>query len=91
MMVMLMNELKESKLIVAEIKKTERLYDDMKKYIIIKINYDKDADEKSFEFQGFFNDGIESIESTAKLTTLNAVMKELLNENYVLDFNYESY
>lgn len=91
MMVMLMNELKESELIVAEIKKTERLYDDMKKYIIIKINYDKDADEKSFEFQGFFNDGIESIESTAKLTTLNAVMKELLNENYVLDFNYESY
>lgn len=86
-----MNELKESELIVAEIKKTERLYDDMKKYIIIKINYDKDADEKSFEFQGFFNDGIESIESTAKLTTLNAVMKELLNENYVLDFNYESY
>ena len=63
----------------------------MKKYIIIKINYDKYADEKSFEFQGFFNDGIESIESTAKLTTLNAVMKELLNENYVLDFNYESY
>lgn len=91
MMVMLMNELKESELIVAEIKKTERLYDDMKKYIIIKINYDKDADEKAFEFQGFFNDGIESIESTAKLTTLNAVMKELLNENYVLDFNYESY
>ena len=90
-MVMLMNELKESELIVAEIKKTESLYDDMKKYIIIKINYDKDADEKSFEFQGFFNDGIESIESTAKLTTLNAVMKELLNENYVLDFNYESY
>ena len=68
-MVMLMNELKESELIVAEIKKTESLYDDMKKYIIIKINYDKDADEKSFEFQGFFNDGIESIESTAKLTT----------------------
>ena len=34
MMVMLMNELKESELIVAEIKKTERLYDDMKKYII---------------------------------------------------------
>lgn len=88
---MLMNELKESELIVAEIKKTEKLYDDMKKYIIIKINYDADADEKSYEFQGFFNDGIESIESTAKLTTLNAVMKELLNENYVLDFNYESY
>lgn len=88
---MLMNELKESELIVAEIKKTEKLYDDMKKYIIIKINYDKDADEKSFEFQGFFNDGIESIESTFNLTTLNAVMKELLNANYVLDFNYESY
>lgn len=88
---MLMNELKESELIVAEIKKTEKLYDDMKKYIIIKINYDADADEKSFEFQGFFNDGIESIESTFNLTTLNAVMKELLNANYVLDFNYESY
>lgn len=91
MMVMLMNELKESELILREIKKTESLYDDMKKYIIIKINYDVDADEKSFEFQGMFNDGIESIESTAKLTTLNAVMKELLNANYVLDFNYESY
>ena len=91
MAVMLMNELKESELILREIEKTESLYDDMKKYIIIKINYDVDADEKSFEFQGFFNDGIESIESTANLTTLNAVMKELLNANYVLDFDFESY
>lgn len=63
----------------------------MKKYIIIKINYDVDADEKSFEFQGMFNDGVDSIESTAKLTTLNEVMKLLLNDNYVLDFDYESY
>lgn len=90
-MVMLMNELKESELILHEIKKTESLYDDMKKYIIININYDADADEKSFEFQGMFNDGVDSIESTAKLTTLNAVMKELLNANYVLDFDFESY
>lgn len=88
---MLMNEIKESELILREIKKTESLYDDMKKYIIIKINYDADADEKSFEFQGMFNDGVESIESTAKLTTLNEVMKSLLNANYVLDFDYESY
>lgn len=35
-MVMPMNELKESELILREIKKTESLYDDMKKYIIIK-------------------------------------------------------
>ena len=88
---MLMNELKESELIVAEIEKTVKLYDDVKKYIIIKINYDADADEKSFEFQGLFNDGIESIESTFNLTTLNAVMKELLNANYVLDFDFESF
>lgn len=79
----------ESTLILKEIEKTERLYDDMKKFIIIKINYDADADEKTFEFQGMFNDGIESIEATAKLTTLNAVMKELLNANYVLDFDFE--
>lgn len=86
-----MNPIKESIYIYNEIKKTESLYDDMKKYIIIKINYDVDADEKSFEFQGMFNDGVDSIESTAKLTTLNEVMKLLLNDNYVLDFDYESY
>ena len=86
-----MNELKESELILREIKKTESLYDDMKKYIIIKINYDAEADEKSFEFQGMFNDGVDCIISTFNLTTLNAVMKELLNANYVLDFDFESY
>lgn len=86
-----MNPIKESIYIYNEIKKTESLYDDMKKYIIIKINYDVDADEKSFEFQGMFNDGVDSIESNAKLTTLNEVMKLLLNDNYVLDFDYESY
>lgn len=86
-----MDTLKESQIILNEIKKTEKLYDDMKKYIIIKINYDKDADSKSYEFQGMFNDGIDSIESTFNLTTLNEVMKELLNANYVLDFDFESY
>ena len=48
-----MNELKQSKLICNEIFKTEKLFDDMKKYIIIKINYDTDYGEKSYEFQGF--------------------------------------
>lgn len=86
-----MDTLKESQIILNEIKKTEKLYDDMKKYIIIKINYDKDADSKSYEFQGMFNDGVESIESTFNLTTLNEVMKELLTANYVLDFDFESY
>lgn len=88
---MRMNPIKESIYIYNEIKKSEKLYADMKKYIIIKINYDVDADEKSFEFQGMFNDGVDSIESTFKLTTLNEVMKLLLNDNYVLDFDYESY
>ena len=44
-----MNELKQSKLICNEIFKTEKLFDDMKKYIIIKINYDTDNGEKSYE------------------------------------------
>ena len=47
--VFLMNELKQSKLICNEIFKTEKLFDDMKKYIIIKINYDTDNGEKSYE------------------------------------------
>ena len=86
-----MNELKQSKLICNEIFKTEKLFDDMKKYIIIKSNYDTDNGEKSYEFQGFFNDGIESIESTKKLTILNEVMKELLANDYVLDFDFETF
>lgn len=38
---------------------------------------------------GMFNDGVESIEATFNLTTLNQVMKELLNNDYVLNFDYE--
>ena len=37
------------------------------------------------------NDGIESIESTKKLTILNEVMKELLANDYVLDFDFETF
>lgn len=81
----------ESKLILREIQKTHKLYKDFDKYIIIKINHEIETDNKSFEFQGMFNDGIESIESTHNLTTLNQVMKELLNLDYVLNFDYEQY
>lgn len=81
----------ESKLILHEIQKTHKLYKDFDKYIIIKINHEIETDNKSFEFQGMFNDGIESIESTHNLTTLNQVMKELLNLDYVLNFDYEQY
>lgn len=61
----------------------------MDKYIIIKINHEKATDKVSYEFMGMFNDGVESIEATFNLTTLNQVMKELLNNDYVLNFDYE--
>ena len=79
----------ETNLILNEIKKTMKLYEEMDKYIIIKINQEKGTDNKSFEFQGMFNGGIESIEATHNLTTLNGVMKALLNAGFVLNFEYE--
>ncbi len=81
----------ESQIIINEIEKTRKLYNDLEKYIIVKINYEIETDSKSFEFQGFFNDGIESIEATHNLTTLNQVLKYLLNLDYVINFEYESY
>lgn len=78
-------------LILREIEKTRKLYKEMDKYIIIKINHEKGTDNKSFEFMGMFNGGIESIEATHNLTTLNQVMKALLNKEFVLNFEYELY
>lgn len=78
-------------LILREIEKTHKLYPEMDKYIIIKINEDKDTCNKSFEFRGMFDGGIESIEATHSLTTLNQVMKALLNDDYALTFEYEIY
>lgn len=86
-----MESTKESQIILNEIKKTQKLYEDLDKYIIVKINHDIETDSKSFEFQGMFNDSIESIESTHNLTTLNLVLKELLNNNFVVNFDYEKY
>lgn len=82
---------KEANLILNEIYKTCKLYDEMDKYIIVKINHEIETDNKSFEFQGMFNNSIESIEATHNLTTLNLVLKELLNNDFVLNFSYEKY
>ena len=82
---------KEIDLIIREIEKTRKLYDDMDKYIIIKINHDMDTDLKTYDLTAMFNDGVDSVESTAHLTVLNGVMKYLLNNGYVLDFSYELY
>lgn len=38
-----------------------------------------------------FNDSTESIEATHSLTTLNQVLKELLNNGYAVNFDYEKY
>lgn len=86
-----MDSTKESQLILHEILKTQQLYEELDNYIIVKINHETETDSKSFEFQGMFNDSIESIESTHSLTTLNLVLKELLNNNYVINFDYEKY
>lgn len=75
--------------IIKEIEKTRQLFPDMDKYIIVKINQDKDTQDKSYDFTGMFNDGQDTIESTYHLTVLNGVMKYLLTHDYVLDFTYE--
>lgn len=85
-----MDFLKETKIILAEIEKTRKLYN-LDKYIIIKINYEEETDSKSFEFLFMFNDSSESVESTFNLTTLNQVLKELLNKEYVVNFDYEKF
>lgn len=82
---------KEIDIIIKEIEKIRKLYPEMEKYIIIKINQDSDTGDKTYEFSGMFTDDIDSIESTHHLTVLNGVMKYLLNNNYVLDFSYEKY
>lgn len=82
---------KEIDLIIREIEKTRRLFPDMDKYIIVKINHDMDTDLKTYDLTAMFNDGVDSVESTAHLTVLNGVMKYLLNNGYVLDFTYEYY
>ena len=53
----------------------------MKKKLILKV----------FEFLFMFNDSSESVESTFNLTTLNQVLKELLNKEYVVIFDYEKF
>ena len=82
---------KEIDIIIKEIEKIRKLYPEMEKYIIIKINQDSDKGDKTYDFSGMFTDHIDSIESTHHLTVLNGVMKYLLNNNYVLDFSYEKY
>lgn len=87
----MMDSQNETEIILNEIKKTQKLYEDLDKYIIVKINHEIETDNKSFEFQGMFNESLESIESTHSLTTLNLVLKELLNNNFVVNFDYEKY
>jgi len=82
---------KEIDIIIMEIEKTRQLFPDMDKYIIVKINHERDTDIKTYDLTGMFNDGTDSIESTHHLTVLNGVMKYLLNNGYVLDFTYEYY
>ena len=86
-----MESQRETEIILNEITKTQKLYDEMDKYIIVKINEEMETQNKSFEFQGMFNDSTESIESTHSLTTLNYVLKELLNAGYMVNFDYEKY
>lgn len=87
----MVNPTDETQIILNEIEKTRELYEDLDKYIILKINHEIETDNKSFEFQGLFNDGIESIEATFNLSTVNQVLKELLNNGYSINFDYEKY
>lgn len=87
----MVNPTDETQIILNEIEKTRKLYEDLDKYIILKINHEIETDNKSFEFQGLFNDGIESIEATFNLSTVNQVLKELLNKDYSINFDYEKY
>lgn len=87
----MVNPTDETQIILNEIEKTRELYEDLDKYIILKINHEIETDNKSFEFQGLFNEGIESIEATFNLSTVNQVLKELLNKDYSINFDYEKY
>ena len=40
----------ETNIILQEIDKAQKLYDEMDKYIIVKINHETETDSKSFEF-----------------------------------------
>ena len=82
---------KETEIILNEIRKTQRLYDEMDKYIIIKINDEIETQNRSFEFKGMFNDSTETIEATHSLTTLNLVLKALLNGGFIVNFEYEKF
>ena len=79
---------KESRIILNEIYKTEELHHELDKYIVIKLNYEKDKYRKPFEFMSIYEEDMRSIESTYNINTLDEVMKELFND-YVINFECE--
>lgn len=79
----------EAELIFHEIERMKKTSENMDKIIIVKINCEEETDEKSYEFQAYFDDELESIESTYNIGTLNQVLKMLLNADYFLDFEIE--
>ena len=85
-----MDSIEETKLILAEVEKSRKLYN-LDKYIIVKINHEVETDSKSYDFLFMFNDSVETVQATYSLTTLNHVLKVLLNEDYVVNFDYEKY
>lgn len=83
--------IQETQIIINEIKKLDKLYNAKEKTIIIKVNQEKETLKQSYDFIGVFNDEVDNIEATHNITTLNEVMKYLLNNGYLLTFEFEEY
>lgn len=83
--------LPETKIILNEIKKARKLYNSSENTLIIKINVEKETQKQSYDLIGVFNGEVDTIEATHNITTLNEVMKELLNQDYLITFEYEEF
>ena len=82
---------KETKIILNQIQKLEKLYNSNENTIIIKVNQEKETLKQDFDIIGVFNNTVENIEATQNIITLNEVMKELLNNGYLITFEFECY
>ena len=83
--------LPETEIILNEIKKLKKLYNSKENTIIIKVNQEKETLKQTYDIIGVFNNEVDNIEATHNITTLNEVMKELLNNDYLITFEFEQY
>ena len=80
----------EAKIIVDSIKKAQPFNNE----VIVKIGEDMATFKKEYEFQVVYGEvkdedyDVECVEMTKSISTLNYVLKELLNNDYFISFDY---